>query len=252
MLQWIKNLKLNQILSIVVIILLILITILYIVNHKDKNLANDYNNLKQLYETETTTFKDKEGKLNTRVDVLQLNNFNLLNDMNTKNTSILRLQSMLEDAKGINTKLQTLLAISNQTIIMYSDSLDNLIVRIDSFLVNGQYVKYPVYQKNIDMFKGWITGTITLGKTSSDINIITRSQYDITIGQHRKNIFKPFTYYANCKSLSPYDVTKEFVVVQQKPKVNRFNVSASIGYGIGVNGLTPFVGITGGYNIITF
>ncbi|MBC8147588.1 MAG: hypothetical protein H8E98_06340, partial [Bacteroidetes bacterium] len=118
-------------------------------------------------------------------------------------------------------------------------------------------VQYPIYNRNIDMFDDWITGDIKLGYSVFDINIKTKSEYEIVIGRERKNIFSRYKSYAQVTNLNPYDYTETMrVYSKSEPKKDRFNISIFVGYGAGVHKstviLTPLLGIGVGYRLISF
>ena len=232
------------------VLLLLLLGSGYCLNRQN-NSINDLNNILASTNRKLSSYVDENGKLNTRISVLSLSNTNLLKNLDTKDSMYLRLRNSYNSLHKKNTKLESIIATNTITLIQYKDSLYNTIIKLDSVLENGEIVYYPTYKRSIDMFDKWITGDITLGYNTTDINIAVKSEHDITIFRERKNIFSSYSIYANVKLNNPYDVTEDFVVFFKDKAENKFNISLSGGLGYG-NGFGPIVGVTVGYTLISF
>jgi len=232
---------------------LIILTIIFLTGMlKYKSTINDLTELQTLTTNELTIYKDENSKLIYTNSVLELDNFKHLENIKSNDSTVQRLRQLIKKEKNINSQLQGLILLQSQTQLAYKDSIENLIVSYDSIIKDGVVHHYPTYSRKVDMFNNWITGNIELGKSKFDINLQVKSDYDIILIKERKNIFKPYEYKIKVSNLNPYVTTGGITTVQKKVKKDRYNISISGGYGMGKDGFTGFVGITGGYSIITF
>ena len=212
----------------------------------------DLNNLQEYSTYELSNYVDANGKLNSKVSVLTLSNLQLLDKLHSSDSTVTRLALEIKKFKSLNSEVLAAMALDIKLLAKHRDSLLNIITRWDTTINGTDTTFYPVYTKKLDMFDKWITGNVTLGHSTFDIEIATISEYDIVMYRKRKNIFKPYEMFANCKVNNPYDRTANFTVIQKDKGVDRFNLSAAIGYGyaFGTGGLSPIVGITGGYTLL--
>ena len=225
------------------------------------SMQNNYKELENLYTAANDTLVITRNDLNQEVaktSVLEARNEKTILELQIKDKDIIHLQNVIRNEKSINKQLEQAIILKNGIIATYQDSLHNTISGYQSIIDSlGNVVQYPIYNRNIDMFDDWITGYIKLGYSVFDINIKTKSEYEIVIGRERKNIFSRYKSYAQVTNLNPYDYTETIrVYSKSEPKKDRFNISIFVGYGAGVHKstviLTPLLGIGVGYRLISF
>jgi len=252
----VKNIKSNLIAIFVGLLIgaIVSITIYF-------SMRNNYNELENLYSAVNDTLVITRNDLNQEVSktsVLEARNEKTILELQTKDKSIIHLQNVIRNEKSINKELRTAIILSNGIIASYQDSLQNTITGYESIIDSlGNVVEYPIYNRDIDMFNDWVTGHVKLGYSLFDINIQTKSEYEIIIGRERKNIFKKYKSYAQVTNLNPYDYTETVRVYSKtEPKKDRFNISIFVGGGIGYHKsafiLTPMLGIGVGYRLLSF
>jgi hypothetical protein len=103
------------------------------------------------------------------------------------------------------------------------------------------------------MFDNWITGYISLGKNTSEIDIKVNSKYDVTTYRKRDNLFSKYKLYTNVKLYNPYETTEDLLIINDDIKRKRFNVSVFVGPIITDNlNIKIGVGLGLGYTIFEF
>ena len=224
-------------------------------------MRSDYTELQNLYISANDTLvvtRNELGQEISRTSVLEAESGKLILKLQTKDEDIIRLQSIIRREQSINTELHNAIYLVNGILANYKDSLNNTISGYQSIIDSlGNIVKYPIYDRKIDMFQDWITGDIRLGYSVFDISLKTRSAYEIITGRERKNIFHKYKSYAKVTNLNPYDHTEVLKVYSKTEiKPSRFNVSVFVGYGFGVKSsvfiVTPMLGIGLGYKLFSF
>lgn len=206
--------------------------------------------------SELVITKNKLGQEVAKSQVIVLENEKMFLKIQSKDSNIIQLQNLVKREKSINKKLQDAIILKQTIIANYQDTLKNLISGYQEIKDSlGNIVRYPIYNRKIDMFGKWITGNVKLGYSKFDIDIKTVSEYEITIGEERDNIFKPYKTYATVTNLNPYDHTTALKVYSKnslKPK--RFSLGIFLGAGYDFYHATagPIIGVGVGWTPIRF
>lgn len=137
-----------------------------------------------------------KGEQETRIRTLETSNTNLFLKLDTKDSTIERLQSIVKEKTSINKKLQSALIINNEITLLYQDSIKSLITSGDTIVKGDTIYIYPVYKRDLSMYGEWITGSVTMAKKYLGIDINVRSEYEVVIGRERRNIFTEWQSYA--------------------------------------------------------
>ena len=224
-------------------------------------MRSDYTELQNLYISANDTLvitRNELGQEISRTSVLEAESGKLILKLQTKDKDIIHLQDIIRREQSINIELHNAILLINGIIANYKDSLDNTISGYQSIIDSlGNVIQYPIYNRKLDMFNDWIIGDIEMGYSVFDINLKTKSAYEIVTGRERKNIFSKYKSYAQVTNLNPYDHTETLKVFSKtEVKPNRFNISVFVGYGFGVKSsvliVTPILGVGLGYKLISF
>ena len=200
--------------------------------------------------------KNKLGQEVAKTEVVVLENQKLFLKIQSKDSNIVQLQNLVRKEKSVNKKLQEALILKQNIIISYQDSMKNLISGYQEVKDSlGHIVKYPIYNRKIDMFGKWITGDVKLGYSTFNIDLKTISEYEVVIGQERKNIFSKYKTYATVTNLNPYDHTTALKVYSTNSlKPQRFSIGLFVGAGYDFyhGTLGPTIGVGVGWTPIRF
>lgn len=136
----------------------------------------------------------------------------------------------------------TSLDVTGKTEVTYDT------IRIQDHVENNYF---PVYRMTIN--DKWYNAKIIAKHDFTSLKIDIENEYTIVNGDESKWYQKPKPY-SQVTNLNPYTKTKTLKTYQvvNNVKNKKFGVGAFVGYGIGINGLTPVVGIGVNYSIIRF
>lgn len=212
--------------------------------------CSDMEDQLNLYEAAQDTiqyYKDKNGNNVARIKTLQATSANALLKMETQDESIKRLQQLVKDNKkklknpGSSATTMTIETVVHDTIPVISSSGDTIVTGV------------------LDK-EGWVVIGITADAKNKKIELDSlkiRNEVDLIIGHDKpvdatglKRLFAKREAYADVTLKNPYSNVTEFRTFNVTEKKHNWVVSPGVGYGIGSNGLTPFVGITLGYKLI--
>ncbi len=211
---------------------------------------NNLQNILTITNNKLVQVTNDKGQLESTIEVISSSNSKLLLDYKTADSTVKRLQGIVKQYDGRNKRLIAALAVSNNIVAKYQDSIANIITNQDTIVEGDVTYIFPTYIRSLDMFNGWIIGNVELGRNITNININVKSEYDISMYRERSNIFSAYKTYATITNLNPYDITSDMKVFHKDQPRNRFNVSA--GVGVDVLSLTPTIGVYIGYSIIQF
>jgi hypothetical protein len=252
------NLNIMKVTTIVIGVLAVIATAVIATHCARQDINNDIDTLTDAYADTLKQIRNNKGQLESTILVLQTNSQKLLNTLGLKNDEINRLAKLNKEYNERNKKLISALAISNNIIASYKDTIANMV--IGDTVVNN--IVYQTYTRDFALLNKydlsdttlWVKGNIVLGKTRFELDLSVKNQYDVAIYRERKNIFSKYSTYVTMINLNPYDKTNELrVLVTDTPKKKRFAVLA--GVGIGMTTLTkfePILGITVGAKLIEF
>ena len=203
-----------------------------------------------------TISKNKLGQEVAKTSVIVLENEVLFLKLQSKDSNIIQLQNLVKKEQSANKKLQEALILKQKMIASYEDSIQNLVCGYQEIRDSlGNIIRYPTYNRKIDMFGRWITGDIKLGYSTFKFYISTVSEYEIVIGQERNNLFSKFKTYATVTNLNHYDHTTALKVYSKNSlKPQRFSIGVFVGAGYDPyhNTVGPTIGIGIGWTPIRF
>ena len=175
------------------------------------------------------SYRDKEGKLISKISSIEVDNMNFFKQLEVKDKTIKELQNLVK--KG------TLMA----SILKTETKVDTIVKT--KIVKDGE--EDIMFETDFNL-KDWIWGTISMDKDTTAMVLFVRNQYDITLSKEKEGT------YVNVSNNNPFSVTKEIRSVYKLPKPKKFGVGISAGYGITAQGLSPYIGVGINYNLINF
>lgn len=110
----------------------------------------------------------------------------------------------------------------------------------------------PIYKSSFNL-KGWVYGTSVARQDSTLLDLKIKNDYTILVVPTKSGFFRSIPGYVEVINKNPYvDNTSLSSYRVALPKPKRFGLGVSAGYGIGSNGLTPYIGLGINYNLINF
>jgi hypothetical protein len=190
---------------------------------------------------ETTV--DDLGRQTATIQNFKLDKAKDLLKIQTNDSTVIWLQGVVEEYKG---KLQAALVASSVT--SEEGSGKTRIIGGDTIWKDNVLYVYPNYET--DWNKRWSEGYILATKDSISWNFKVKNEYEITVGDASNGWFKKRVSEVSFKNLNPNTATTELRSVSVDNKGKKFHVVVYVGYGAGANGLSPQIGIGGGYSLI--
>ena len=161
--------------------------------------------------------KNRLNQQTATVEVLTAEHNFAIQQLAIKDKEVIRLQNLVRSYEKQKGDLNTALTITTETVIRLQDSIQNLIVGyselVDS-LNDSTTVIYPIYSR--DFSDEWKQGSVTMGLEMLDVSVVSKNEYDITIGEEKESLFKK-KMYANITNLNPNTDTKVMKVYQKEP-----------------------------------
>lgn len=205
-----------------------------------------------LYEGAQDTLKlerNKYGQQEGEIEMLVASNEKYLLDMESRDSTIIKLQSVVKDYKG---KLSSASVIGVSTTS--GGTTTTIITRVDTVRSPlGEVTVYPTYQTSWDT--RWSKGFIIATKDTIQRQDSIRNEFEITQGFKKRNgLFKPRVPVVNIKNLNPNTVTNELRSFTLKEEQKRFSIGVGImhGYDISTFRRTTVIGINGSFTIFRF
>jgi hypothetical protein len=221
--------------SIGVICLIIAIFLTIYINTNVKFKLNQAINNLSIANDSITTYKNKKGELVSEISVLQTEKTKDFIKIQSQDTQIKELQQLIKSKEKEGKEVQMALILANNTFLDYQDSIENLIVGYELKLGDTNKVKYPIYNRKIDMFKNWATGNVRIGISTFDIKLTTRDSLEITFGTKKEHWYsKPITY-ADVINKNPLTTTNSMRAY------NKQEANKKVGLKMGITGLMGLV-----------
>jgi hypothetical protein len=200
---------------------------------------------------DTVTFwRTKEGLSKARITVLESYNTSDFIELTTKDTTVKKLQKLVEKNKKYINKQGSITIIESETTI---DTTTPTVV--DNNTKKDSTGNSPVYRSKINLGK-WVTGIIVASKDSTTTKLSIKNEMDLVIGREKTGFLglgKGKTF-VEATLHNPYSEVKVLRTYQtQLPKTKKIHVGPTLMYGIGQNfspGVYVGVGVTWG--IINF
>jgi len=184
-------------------------------------------------------WKDKSGRSNAKISLLESSNLSRLLELNSKDSTIYHLQQVAEEYKN---KLDK----PGSGVTTVDTETKGEATAVTEIEYNPQIDKYPIYRSSFNL-GGWIFGSSVATKDSTTYDIAVKDKLDVIIGYEKQGFLglgkpKPF---AQVRSYNPYSIVKDFRsyrVSERKPVT--IVIGPSIGYGLTGLQIGPFIGIT--------
>ncbi len=201
--------------------------------------------LYEVSQQELVTYKDKNGDLVSKIQIMETTSTKMFLDLKTKDSTILSLQQLVKDNKKLLKKRGSAVVIKTETKV-------EEVVKTEIVEVPGDL---PIYksEKNTPWYN--IKSTSTKDSTSYSFKVF--SDLQLVLGEERQGLFKPKKFYGIIKDKNPYTNIKDMKVYTVSPsKPKRFGVGPYIGYGVNFNSnslqTTWQIGLGIQYNLIRF
>lgn len=219
----------------------IVIIILVIALLKSFNSQKELLNLNDSLNSELITEKNEKGQEIAKRKILETSEKKLFLKIKSKDSSIIRLQEIVEDYKG---RLYSATLVKNSTKIN-GKGVTELIVE------EKQTISFPTYRTSFS--DKWYDITIEAGKDSIKWNSQIRNEFEITIGEESNGWFKKRTKNISILNLNPYTETTELrnYSISTKPKRLNFSLVGAYGLGLGDGQIQSFIGFGVSYTIFS-
>lgn len=228
-----------------IIYISILISLCYFGCNKIDSLSQDKTLLETSMNSKLSLYKDKEGKLHGKITTLQADNAKTFLELKTNNNEIKELQELVR-------KYKTNLRNSGSSASVLGTST-NISGSTTTVTIKGDSI-YPEYCGTIIKSKDsieWIRADIRASKDSISLDtLVVRNNFDIVIGYERKNLFSKRVSFADVTAHNPFTTITKLRTFQVTETKKRWVVSGGIGYGLGINGAQPVIGVFVGYKLL--
>ncbi|ALN97148.1 hypothetical protein BOX09_gp37 [Flavobacterium phage Fpv1] len=206
--------------------------------------------LNQSLKDSLTTYKTKDGLNAAKISVFEADKEKDFISLATKDTTIQKLQKLVESNKSKIHRQGSISIINTETNVgtTVATKVIDSILPLDS-------IKSPVYTSNFNL-KGWIKGSTIATKDSTSIKLTYKEELNLIIGKEKTGFLglgKGKTF-ADVVLLNPYSEVKQMRVYSTKePATKRITIGPGVYYGIG-NSFQPqvFIGIGVTWKLIAF
>lgn len=196
------------------------------------------------------TYKTKNGLNAAKISVFEGDKSKDFINLATKDTTIQKLQKLVEVNNSKIKKQGSVVVINTQTNIRSITP-----TKVIDTILGSDSIKSPVYASNFNL-KGWIKGNVIATKDSTSVNLSYKEELNLVIGREKTGFLglgKGKTF-ADVVLLNPYSEVKQMrVYTTKEPAKKRISLGPGVYYGIG-QGFIPqvFVGIGVQYSIFNF
>jgi hypothetical protein len=156
----------------------------------------------------------------------------------------------LQGLDGTNKRIQELLQENKKALAAISHDVQTIsIVREGDVQIINYKDTLPVYFKSFS--NQWEKGSVTMGPDSLKLDIKTFNKFDYIIDKKR-HWFKPDTIFIQATNLNPNSETLDVSAYKEIVKKRKWHLGPYAGYGINSDGLSPSIGFSIQYSIISF
>ena len=234
---------------VVAAILAIIAVIFYTQKQEYKRKNKENISLIEALEDSMTVWTDKEGKLHSKIQVLETQSVKDFLNLKIKDEEIVALQDQVRKYRkelkdqGSVTNITTEVKYDT-TYIYHSISGDTVILSQTKLMDN-------ITNKWMDIDFGFDKGFSVL-KINSFIN-----NYSVVIGRERQGIFKPYKPFAEVISDNPYTTVTSMRTYQVSlPRPRKWGLGFQAGYGGSLVDnkvyLAPYIGVGINYNLLSW
>lgn len=235
------------------IFLLGLITLLVIFFYKYAHYQDKIKSLDDLNTTlksDLVIYKTKDDLNAAKIRAFESSEAKYFTNLATKDSTILKLQKLVEKNKKY---------ISKQGSISIINTQAHTEVTVPTKIINDPLIpekeKYPIYSSSFNQ-KGWIWGSSIATKDSTSYKITYREELSVIAGREKHGFLGlgKSTPFADVTLYNPYSEVKELRTYQTKlPNIKRFGIGPTVSYGIGNDFKSQvFVGFGVSWDVIQF
>lgn len=232
-----------------ILILLLLLAVMALgaimfLNNRNSISKNQYDALND----SISSFRDKEGKHNAHVQVLEFQRAKDLIKLQTNDSTIKWLQKTMKEFKG---EVRAAIVIGIQTASQGSHTTH---VLPGDTVYSGDTVKlYPRYVSKWS--NKWEVGEILATKDSTTHKIKINNELEIVTGYKKDRwiFFNSPELNVNIKNLNPNTITQEVKSFSVKNEDSRFGLGGSVGVTLHSDlSIRPYLGVGINYTLIKF
>ncbi len=220
------------------IILAVILAVSLSVSTCDNNKLQESNDMYVNINDSLKVYKDKDGLNVAKISVLESTKASQFLELKAKDSTIIKLQSLVEQYKKQLKKPGSTVAIINTETI-----IDTMFVT-KTVVDSSNCLKLP-YTREIKT--KWLYLDYTINSDSTSMFLKTTDELEFVLGEERKGLFKKPVKFAQVTNNNPFSSTKDLRVYQVKDnsKKHNFALSPGIMYGYTVDGTrTIMIGAT--------
>lgn len=249
--------KVNPI-KVLFFIMLAGIIILSLLLLKTCNKIDRLENVNNLYSSINDTLtqtRDSLGVERSRISILTSDRADVLIELMNANDEIQWLQREYLKYKDLYTGSITVISTQGNII----DSLKTVVTAGDTIVIGDTTYIFPTYSfagsttgKYNDQPFVWADYNGISTRNHTTLEFTYRDRYSIAIVYPKRKLFgKDEPGYAEVTSYNPHNNVETFRTYDvQTPKPKKLGLAIQVGYGIAGSGLSPYIGIGIGYNVI--
>lgn len=212
---------------------------------KEYSLNQKWKLYKNLMEDTLVQYRDKNGVLSSKVNVLEVLNKNQILELNTNKQTLIRLQDELKVQQG---RVTNSVGFSGQTKF---DTIIKTEIKYvyDTIIENGDTILIPLQKYAVHHNDRWVKVNFDSDSSNTQISILLENEYTVSLVKKKKK------YEAIVKNYNPYSSVSEIsaVSLQGFPRPKKFGLGVQLGYGINSSfRIQPYIGVGVSYNIIRF
>lgn len=228
--------------------IIVLILLLMTQSCNNKKITNNETNLVNNLSDTLVKVTNKLGEEKTRTSILETYRTSDFIRIKSKDSILLTLQGKVKYYQDQLKNGGNVSVITNSTNI---NNTGETIIKYDTiYSPQSQIEIFPVYEMSLN--NKWYQGNIKASQDSTTLNLQIDNEYSIVIGEEGK-WYKKKTPFVEVTNNNPYTKTKTLKTYEvSKPLDKKFGLGIFLGYGIGVSGLTPMIGVGINYNLIKF
>lgn len=229
--------------SLNVVLVLVIITLIGLWINTSSGKGQIIDNLN----SQLKTYRNKDGQQVARIDFLEQERTKDFLKLETQDSTISELQSLVERYKS------DLKKGGSATIIKTVTKIDTIIKQVE---VVGDSI-YPTYIGGVELGE-WVSAQISANKDSIDLSLNIRNDYSVVFGREKTGFLGlgKRQSFAEVTNHNPYTETEAIRTYSVKPlKQSRWGLGTMVGYGISTgdnNSLSWFVGAGLSYQLIKF
>lgn len=239
--------------TVLIAILTVLLIIVLLRGCRTEAELTQINTLNKALGDSLTTWRDKEGAFKGKITLLESQNVDYFIKLNTADSTIIRLQTLVSKYKKQLSKKGSATVITTDAEI---DITEPTIVYRDTSKPCD-----PVYKTNFEIMgtgkyekTKWVWGVVEATKDSTTVGMRFHEEIDVVIGQEKTGFLglgkpKPF---AEVTLYNPFNKVSTLRSYSRTPlPAKKFGIGPTLSYGIG-SGFTPqiFVGVGINWSII--